>query len=173
MYAMGSHGLPGIPGGCRQSTGGPETAKSVDRTGPIVAPRTGDTCASRSKCAHGRPRSRTPPGSTWRLTRSRRRSTKRCERSEAATPVRTSMTTRSRPSGFSREPQRAMRYKGCDIGTMTVHGPLGKITEVAYFVHKGGVVVHAALLPGPFDTAEDARAAAEWAARGWIDQQGK
>ena len=66
-----------------------------------------------------------------------------------------------------------MQYKGYDISTTTVHGDPGQITEVGYCLHKGETVVQTALLPGPFDSDEDARAAAEWAAREWIDQKGK
>ena len=66
-----------------------------------------------------------------------------------------------------------MQYKGYDISTTTVHGRSGKITEVGYCLHKSGIVVQTAVLLGPFDSDEDARAAAEWAAREWIGQPGK
>ena len=64
-----------------------------------------------------------------------------------------------------------MQYKGYDILTTTVDGELGQITEVGYCLRKGEIVVQTAVLSGPFDSDEDARAAAEWAAREWIDHQ--
>ena len=66
-----------------------------------------------------------------------------------------------------------MQYKGYNISTTTVHGRSGKITEVGYRLHKSGIIVQTALLLGPFDSDEDARAAAAWAARDWIGQRGK
>ena len=63
-------------------------------------------------------------------------------------------------------------YKGHDISTTTVLSEEGKVTDVGCSASKAGKRVYCKVLPGPFDSEEDARAAGSWAARNWIDQHG-
>ena len=63
-------------------------------------------------------------------------------------------------------------YKGYTIAITTMHTEPGKITDVGCRASKAGVLVYHRVLPGPFNSEEDARAAAGWSARRWIDQNG-
>ena len=53
---------------------------------------------------------------------------------------------------------------GYDISTLVAY------FEAAYVVRRGEILVYTGTVPGPFDTLEQARSAAESAARGWIDR---
>ena len=63
-------------------------------------------------------------------------------------------------------------HKGYDISTTTILAEQGNVTEVGCSAIKAGKVVYCSILPGPFDSKEDARAAGAWTVRNWIDQHG-
>jgi hypothetical protein len=66
-----------------------------------------------------------------------------------------------------------MRYKGFDVLAFpTGFGGAAALGAVVY-VHHHQVMVHHDVLPGPFMTSDEAVAAAEAAARRWIDDRGE